>query len=200
MTRDAEHSLPLRHARLDDLPAIGRLIAASARGLSLGYYAPEQIESLVEHVFGPDTQLITDRTYYVREMDGALVAAGGWSRRRTMYGGDQAKAGEDPLLDPATDAARIRAFFVHPARARRGLGRELLDRCIADAERAGFRRLTLVATLPGEPLYRAFGFEVTRRFMLEMPNGVAAEASEMSRTIGRANSWSTRGGGPMQSS
>lgn len=169
----------LRLARLADLPDIEHLIVASARGLSLGYYTPRQIDSLVEHAFGADTQLITDGTYYVGAEDGELVAAGGWSRRRTLHGGDRNKAADDSLLDPATDAARIRAFFVHPGHARRGLGRELLTRCIDDAKAAGFRQLTLVATLPGEPLYRAAGFDVKRRFMLEMPNGVAAEVSEM---------------------
>jgi GNAT superfamily N-acetyltransferase len=185
MTRTVtDPSMLLRLARLEDLREIEYLIAASARGLSLGYYTPQQIDSLVEHVFGPDTQLIRDGTYYVRPLDGELVAAGGWSRRRTLYGGDRTKGATDPLLDPETDAARIRAFFVHPDYARRGFGRELLERCIADAAAAGFRRLTLVATLPGEPLYRAFGFGVKRRFMLQMPDGVAAEASEMERAIG----------------
>ncbi len=172
-----------RLARFEDVAEIEHLIVASARGLSLGYYTPQQIDSLVEHEFGADTQLIEDGTYYVCSIDGELAAAGGWSRRRTLHGGDRAKSAHDPLLDPAFDAARIRAFFVHPARARRGLARELLARCTADAAAAGFRRLTLVATLPGEPFYRASGFEVKRRFLLEMPNGVAAELSEMEREI-----------------
>lgn len=173
----------LRVARPEDVPAIEALIAESTRGLSRGFYTPVQVESLLRYVFGPDTQLIADRTYYVCESDSPLLAAGGWSRRRTTYGGDQLKSGEDPPLDPATEAARIRAFFVHPGSARRGLGRMLLERCIADARSAGFRRLTLVATLPGEPLYRAFDFEVVRRFTIDMPDGTSAEASEMSRQI-----------------
>jgi GNAT superfamily N-acetyltransferase len=177
----------LRRARLDDLPEIERLIVASARGLSPGYYTPQQIDSLVEHEFGADTRLILDGTYYVCSIDDELVAAGGWSRRRTLHGADRTKGEDDPLLDPATDAARIRAFFVHPAHARRGLARELLSRCLADAVAAGFRQLTLVATLPGEPFYRASGFEVKRRFLLAMPNGVAVELSEMDRVIVRGD-------------
>ncbi|MGE5926244.1 MAG: GNAT family N-acetyltransferase [Gemmatimonadota bacterium] len=187
MTRSiTDPSLALRLAHLDDLPAIEELISASARGLSLGYYTPLQIDSLVQHAFAADRQLIADGTYYVCPIDGELAAVGGWSRRRTLHGGDRTgDAGELPL-DPATDAARIRAFFVHPAHARRGLGRALLTRCMAEAAAAGFRRLTLVATLPGEPLYRAAGFLVRRRFVLELPDGVTAEVSEMEREIGGA--------------
>lgn len=176
--------MQLRVARADDLPAIEALIGSSARGLSTGYYTPQQIEGLIRHVFGPDSQLIADGTYYVAEADGMLAACGGWSMRRTLYGGDQMKAAADPLLDPATEPARIRAFFVHPARARQGLGRMLFERCLAEAGAAGFRGLTLVASLPGEPLYRALGFAVIRRFQLPMPDGLSVEASEMVRAIG----------------
>lgn len=178
-----EAAVELRLARFEDLAEIEQLIVDSARGLSLGYYTPQQIDSLVAHAFGADSQLIADGTYYVCSSEGALAAAGGWSRRRTLHGGDRTKGAEDPPLDPAADAARIRAFFVHPGHARRGLGRRLLSRSIADAKAAGFRRLTLVATLPGEPLYRAAGFEVKRRFLLELPDGVAAEVSEMDYVI-----------------
>ena len=171
----------LRTARPDDVPALEALIADSARGLSGGHYTPAQIESLLQYVFGVDTQLIADGTYYVCEDAGRLAAAGGWSRRRTLYGGDRMNGEEDPLLDPGSEPARIRAFFVHPDFARRGLGRQLLERCLSDTRAAGFRELTLVASLPGEPLYRALGFEVTRRFLLEMPDGAAVEASEMAR-------------------
>jgi len=169
----------LRLATPADISAIDVLIAASARALSVGYYTPEQIESLIRHVFGPDSQLIADGTYYVIESGGVLAAAGGWSRRRTMYGGDQMKGDADPLLDPATEPARIRAFFVHPDFARRGLGRILFERCRDEAAAAGFRALTLVATLPGEPLYRAVGFETVRRFELILPDGVSVPASDM---------------------
>jgi GNAT superfamily N-acetyltransferase len=118
--------LTLRAACTHDLPAIEALIARSARALSAGFYTEAQVASLLRHVFGVDTQLVRDGTYYVIETtsDG-LAAAGGWSRRRTLYGGDRMKQADDPLLDPDRDPARIRAFFVHPAWARRGLGRQL---------------------------------------------------------------------------
>src|SRR5215207_8952415 len=124
----------LRLATPADVPALRRLIEASVRGLSAGFYTEPQVESALRHVFGPDSQLIADGTYYVMT-DGAgeLVAAGGWGRRRTLHGGDQMKAADDPLLDPAVDGARVRAFFVHPAWARRGLARRLFERCTADA-------------------------------------------------------------------
>ena len=172
----------IRTATDADAGTLRRLIARSAEGLSGGYYAPAQIAALVQHVFGVDTQLIDDGTYYVVEQDGAIVACGGWSRRATLFGGDQMKGGADPLLDPSVDAARIRAFFVDPQMARRGLGRALLVRCIDSARAAGFRSMELVATLPGEPLYRAAGFIVTERFDLVLP-GVRVPVARMSRRI-----------------
>jgi N-acetylglutamate synthase-like GNAT family acetyltransferase len=176
--------LQLRHATEADVPALRQLIEQSVRALSVGYYTPAQIESALRHVFGPDTQLIADQTYYVIEADRALAAAGGWSRRRTLYGGDQMKAAEDPLLDPATESARIRAFFVHPAWARRGLGRQLFERCAADALRAGFRSMELMATLPGEPLYRALGFAPAERSAAPLPDGETLPVVRMTRPLG----------------
>jgi GNAT superfamily N-acetyltransferase len=161
----------LRPARPTDLPDLIRLIDASVRGLSRGFYSPAQVESGLRFVFGPDTQLIDDGTYFVIEAEGGIVAAGGWSHRRTLYGGDQAKAGPDPELDPATEPARIRAFFVHPSHARRGLARMIHDRCVADARAHGFSAIELMATLPGEPLYRALGFEPLERSAPELPDG-----------------------------
>jgi GNAT superfamily N-acetyltransferase len=134
-------------------------------------------------VFGPDTQLIADGTYYVVEFAGMLVASGGWSRRRTHFGGDQMKSGDDPLLDPSSEPARIRAFFVHPAWARRGLGRLMFETCRRAAYDAGFRELTLVATLPGVPLYNALGFVAGESFAVPMPDGVELPVVRMSREI-----------------
>ncbi|HSQ80263.1 MAG TPA: GNAT family N-acetyltransferase, partial [Casimicrobiaceae bacterium] len=134
-------------------------------------------------VFGVDTQLIADRSYYAIEHAGAIVACGGWSGRRTLFGGDKAKAGSDPLLDPAVDPARIRAFFVEPAMARRGLGRMLMDQCLREARAAGFRSLELVSTLPGEPLYAASGFAVIERFELSLPGPIEVPVARMSRPI-----------------
>ncbi|HKB05672.1 MAG TPA: GNAT family N-acetyltransferase [Gemmataceae bacterium] len=174
----------LRLATPADVPALRRLIEASVRGLSVGYYAEDQIESALRNVFGPDSQLIADGTYYVMTDDTeALIAAGGWGRRRTLHGGDQMKADDDRLLDPATDAARIRAFFVHPARARRGLARQLYERCAAEAYAAGFRALELMATLPGEPLYRALGFEPRERSVASLPDGLSLEIVRMTRPL-----------------
>jgi GNAT superfamily N-acetyltransferase len=173
----------VRAATDADVPALRALIADSVRGLSVGYYTPEQAEHALVHVFGPDTQLIADGTYYVVESSGVLIAAGGWSRRRTLYGGDQTKAGADPLLDPATEPARIRAFFVHPAWARRGVGRLLFEHCLSAARAASFHELTLVATLPGVPLYEAVGFVGRESFAVAMPGGVALPVVRMTRGI-----------------
>ncbi len=170
-------------ARLDDLPAIETLIARSAQELSAGYYTPAQVAALLRYVFGADTQLVRDGTYFVCQADGgALVASGGWSRRATLYGGDRMKEAEDPLLDPATEPARIRAFFVDPGWARQGLGRRLFTECLAAARAAGFRTLALVATLPGEPLYRALGFTLAERFSLSLPDGTEVPVARMTRS------------------
>lgn len=174
----------MRLATPADLPAIQRLIEQSVRALSQGYYTPAQIDSALRYVFGADTQLIADRTYYVIPgTAGDLAAAGGWSRRVTLYGGDQMKGAADPLLDPATRPARIRAFFVHPAWARRGLARRLFERCAADAAAAGFRSLELMSTLPGEPLYRALGFGELERLVTTLPDGVELPVVRMSRPL-----------------
>lgn len=173
----------LRLAAFGDIPAISALIDASVRGLSDGYYDSAQVAASLRHLFGVDTQLIRDGTYFVVEEDGAIVASGGWSARRTLYGGDQFKAETDPPLDPATEAARIRAFFVHPAFARRGLGRALFSRCASAAFAAGFRRLELVATLPGEPLYRALGFTAVEPVVARLPDGVDIPCTRMTREL-----------------
>ena len=145
---------------------------------------PEQIESAIRHVFGPDTQLVRDGTYFVVEdADGALVGCGGWSLRRTLYGGDQAKDVDDPRLDPATEPARIRAFFVHPGHARRGVASRIMDACVDAARAAGFRSMELAATLPGEPLYRAFGFEAVEPIQSTLPDGVEIRFVRMARPI-----------------
>ena len=173
----------LRRATEADLPAVGALIRDSVRGLSAGHYTPAEAESGLTHLFGADTQLVRDGTYFVVERDGALCAAGGWSARRTLYGGDQHKAADDPRLDPATEAARIRAFFVHPDWARRGLGRLLFERCRDEARAAGFTRLELLATLPGEPLYAALGFTVRERVTVTLPDGAALGGAVMHRAV-----------------
>ena len=173
----------LRPAEIADVPALPKLIARSAREMSAGYYTPEQSEAAIVHVFGVDTQLLADRTYFLIEEDGEIVACGGWSRRRTLFGGDQAKSGPDPLLDPAIEPARIRAFFVDPGMARRGLGRRLMEASLEAARAAGFHALELVSTLPGEPLYLACGFTEVERFVLDLPGPVRVPVVRMRREL-----------------
>jgi len=175
--------MTLRVARLTDVPALQDMIESSVRGLSANFYSPAQIDAALADVFGVDSQLIVDGTYYAIDGASGPAAAGGWSRRSTLYGGDQAKGAEDPLLDPATDAARIRAFFVHPDYARRGLARQLYAGCESAARAAGFRRFELMATLPGEPLYTALGFTVVERIERSLSNGVAVPFARMVRDI-----------------
>ena len=179
-----EHSTPrLRVARATDIPTLEALIERSGRELSRAFYTPTQAEAITRHVFGIDSQLIDDQTYLVVEIDDEIAACGGWSRRRTLFGGDQAKTGPDPLLDPASEAARIRAFFVAPHWARRGLARLLMDDCERRARAAGFRELALVATLPGEPFYLACGFTVVERYELHLPGGVGVPVTGMHRAL-----------------
>lgn len=173
----------IRVAQPSDVPVLQELIARAARGLSVGYYTPAQTEAAVRYVFGVDSQLIADATYFVVEQGGSVVACGGWSRRRTLFGGDQAKSDVDPLLDPAIESARIRAFFVDPRLARQGLGRLLIEECTRAARAAGFRSLELVATLPGEPLYAAAGFTVVERFELALPGDVGVPVARMRRVL-----------------
>ena len=173
----------LRTATRDDIPALRSLIDLSARMLSTDSYSAAQIDAAVTHVFGVDTQLIEDGTYFVIETSDSLVACGGWSARRTLYGGDQMKAGTDPLLDPSSEAARIRAFFVHPKWARHGLARQLYAACVEAAWAAGFRRFDLMATRPGEPFYTALGFTVVERVVATVPSGVEIPFTRMSRAI-----------------
>lgn len=173
----------VRVATRDDVPIIERLIERSVRELSVPYYDGTQIDSALRYMFGVDSQLVDDGTYHVIEVDGVLAAAGGWSRRRTLFGGDQWKHGADEPLDPAREPARIRAFFVDPSWSRRGFGRALFDACVRDARAAGFRRLELMATLPGEPLYRSLGFTADERVELGLPDGVRVPLVRMSRPI-----------------
>lgn len=175
--------MQLRTAERSDIPALGELIELSGRALSVGFYSPEQADAITRHVFGVDTRLIDDRTYFAIDHDRRIVACGGWSKRRTLFGGDQTKTGPDPLLDPATEPARVRAFFVHPSMARRGLGRRLMAACIDASRQAGFDSLELVATLPGEPLYLASGFVVLEHFDLDLPDGIRVPVSRMRMAI-----------------
>jgi len=175
--------MTVRVATMADVPALRELIGLSVRGLSVGFYTVAQVDAAMDEVFGVDTQLVADGTYYVVDGSTGPAAAGGWSARRTLFGGDQMKQADDPLLDPASDAARIRAFFVHPDWARRGLARQLYAACERAASAAGFRRFELMATLPGEPLYGALGFTGVERVVLTLADDVALPLVRMTRRI-----------------
>ena len=205
----------LRAATPRDVPQLRELIPRSVRALSEGIYSPAQIEAAIERIFGVDTQLIEDGTYFVAEAAGRIVGAGGWSRRRKLFGGDrwseqersgspsrrgkrrgslqpggglfggdQHKGGApDELLDPSSDAARIRAFYVDPAWARRGIGRAILSLCERAALAAGFSRLELLATLPGVPLYSALGYAEVCAVAEPLGEGLTLPAIVMAKTI-----------------
>jgi len=173
-----------RLAALDDIPLLNELIEASVRALGKGYYTAAQIESTLKYVFGVDTQLVIDGTYYVAEVDGRLAGCGGWSKRNTLYGGDQHKEIEDPLLDPSTDAARIRAFFVHPDFARQGVGTRIINVCEAAAKSYGFTRLELAATPPGVPFYAVMGYEEIETIDTILPDRELNRIVRMGKTLG----------------
>ena len=149
----------LRVARLEDEATLRELIARSIRALGAADYSPAQIEAALQGAFGVDTTLIRDGTYFVAEaVDGSVVGCGGWSRRRTLFGSDTRADRDESWLDPANDAAKIRAFFVDPAHARHGLGRRFLERSEREAMRAGFTTFALMATLPGARFYEKYGY------------------------------------------
>ena len=172
-------AIEFRLATMSDVPLLQQLIPLSVRALSAGYYSPAQVESALVHIFGVDTQLIVDGTYYMAVAEGVCVGCGGWSKRKTLFGGDQMKDAEDNLLDPVTDAARIRAFFVHPQWARQGIGKRIILLCEDAAHKAGFRTMELAATLPGEPLYAALGYAVSKRFDVPMADGEVLPVAQM---------------------
>jgi len=177
----------LRKALTDDLPRLRELIEASVRGLQAGDYTPAEIEGALQSVYGVDTQLIADGTYFAVESDdGRIIACGGWSKRKTLYGGDQYAAREDSLLDPARDAAKIRAFFVHPRWARRGLGSVLLEACESAALAAGFTRLEMGATLSGVPFYRAKGYAEIENQSVPLANSETLAIVRMSKEVRRS--------------
>jgi GNAT superfamily N-acetyltransferase len=151
-------AIVLRKATRDDIPRLETLIARSARGLSVGDYRPAQIEGALRGAFGVDTQLLADQTYFVAEEDGRFVGCGGWSFRSTLFGGDARTGRDSSMLDPRTQPAKIRAFFVDPTDARRGIGTLLLERCEKEARDHGFSQVELMATLPGVKLYAARGY------------------------------------------
>jgi GNAT superfamily N-acetyltransferase len=176
-------SYELRAATRADADALKVLIARSARELSAQDYRPEQIEGALQGAFGVDTQLIDDGTYFVVEFEGQAVGCGGWSRRRTLFGGDAHRERDAAELDPGVDAAKIRAFFVDPDHARRGIGRALLERCESEACAQGFRRFELMGTLPGVRLYEALGYKRGAMVHYPVADGVSIEFIPMSKEL-----------------
>jgi GNAT superfamily N-acetyltransferase len=183
-------TIRVRLAEARDIPGLRELIAASVRGLQMGDYSPAQLESALRTVYGVDTQLIADGTYFTAEevepllessRPALLVGCGGWSKRKTLYGGDQFAGREDSLLDPAMDAAKIRAFFVHPAWARRGIGGMILQACETAAVAAGFRRLEMGATLTGIGFYRAKGYVALEAVEVPLEDGLTLPIVRMEK-------------------
>jgi len=173
----------LRIANDGDIPRIVALIPLSVRSLQAAYYSTAQMESAIGPVFAVDRQLISDGTYFVVEHAGELIGCGGWSRRRSMFGGDHGRTIPDGLIDPACDPARVRAFFVHPNWARRGIGRRILEECESAIRAAGFKRIELTATLAGEPLYTVCGYRVIERSVIMLPNAPDLPAVQMGKTL-----------------
>ena len=181
-------SIQIRIAAPADIPRLREVIEASVRGLQAHDYSPAQIEGALDSVYGVDSQLISDGTYFAVEAaqdDSAkeIIACGGWSRRKTLYGGDQFSGREDSLLDPARDAAKIRAFFVHPKWARQGIGSLILESCEKAALDAGFTRLEMGATLSGVAFYRAKGYEAIENQEVPLGNGESLPIVKMSKKI-----------------
>jgi GNAT superfamily N-acetyltransferase len=173
----------LRQATFDDQSALTALIARSARELSANEYRPEVVEGALRGAFGVDTQLIRDGTYFVVESDGVIVGCGGWSYRRTLFGSDSGPGRDASELDPAVDAAKIRAFFINPAHARRGLGTLLLNHCESEAAARGFTRLEMMATLPGQKLYAVRGYVPLGRVTHELAPGLSIELVPMRKEL-----------------
>ena len=173
----------VRKATLADRDAVSELIAESARRLSREHYADVQIESAIASIFGVDSTLIEDQTYFVAEEDGVLIGSGGWSKRKTLFGGDQFSNRDTGWIDPATEPAKIRAFFVHPDHARKGVARAILSACEREAKAHGFGALELMSTLPGVKFYEANGYSASGDFDLELPDGVKVQFVPMRKQL-----------------
>lgn len=174
----------LRLARESDIDALEVLIPLSVHALQKDTYDEAQRAAALGPVFGVDRQLIRDGTYFVAVAGEAIVGCGGWSRRKSLFGGDAHRgSGEDPALDPAADPARVRAFFVHPGWARRGIGRAILQACEEAAREAGFRTADLVATLAGEPLYASQGYAQVERYEVPLANEVRLPVVRMTKSL-----------------
>ena len=173
----------LRLATVADLDDLDAPMKVATRDIFPRFYDADQTASAVRYVASVDRQLVEDGTYYAFETGDELVACGGWSKRAKLYTGSGDAAGDDRLIDPATEAAHVRAMYTRPDWTRRGLGRRILEACESAARAEGFRTLTLGATLPGLPLYQAFGFEETGREDVVMPDGTPLPCVWMEKAI-----------------
>ena len=177
----------VRRATIDDIPRLGKVIEASVRGLQAEDYSAAQIDGALRSVYGVDSQLIVDGTYFVAEQTSGkgslIVGCGGWSKRRTLYGGDQYAGREDSLLDPTREGAKIRGFFVHPKWARRGIGGLILQVCEDAARTAGFTRLELGATLSGIAFYLAKGYVKVENEAVPLGNGETLPIVKMAKLL-----------------
>jgi GNAT superfamily N-acetyltransferase len=180
-------NIHIRKATPADVPRLREVIEASVRGLQAADYSPAQIEGALQSVYGVDSQLIADGTYLIAEVTESpkpeIVACGGWSKRKTLYGGDQYAAREDSLLDPKQDPAKIRAFFVHPKWARRGIGGLILEACEKAALEAGFTRLEMGATLSGVAFYKAKGYTALENLETPLGNGESLAIVRMAKKV-----------------
>jgi GNAT superfamily N-acetyltransferase len=183
MTSHTNDQLEIEVSNLLQVPQLNELIIDSARLLSRGFYTEQEAESAIKYVFGVDTALVNDGSYFTATLNGELAGCGGWSRRRTLYGGDQRPVGGAEFLDPQHDAARIRAFFIAPNAARRGVGKAIFEACKLAALAQGFSRLELMATLPGVPFYTALGFCKTEDVADTLPDGVTIRFVHMNMLI-----------------
>jgi GNAT superfamily N-acetyltransferase len=180
--------IELRKAVAEEIPVLRALIDSSVRALQTEDYTPEQIEGALKSVFGVDSQLIADETYFIAEakIENANVAAvgcGGWSKRETLFGGDQWTTRQDSLLDPRVDAAKIRSFFVHPAWPRRGIGSAILKMCEAAAKSAGFSRAEMGATLTGVKLFQVRGYVALESIEILLGNGASLPVVRMTKQL-----------------
>lgn len=176
--------IQIQPATLAQIDILNALIAQSAQHLSHGFYTSQQIQSALKYVYGVDTSLIIDQSYFTATLEGELVGCGGWSRRRTLYGGDQRAVGSPAeLLNPAIDAARIRAFFIAPQASRRGVATALFEHCQQAAMQNGFKALELMATLPGVPLYKTLGFKTVANIVDTLPDGVDIQFEQMIKPL-----------------
>jgi len=182
-------NIEIRQASPADIPALRELIDVSVRGLQTRDYTAAQIENALKTVYGVDSQLIADGTYFAAEAkfpegsDAVIAGCGGWSMRKTLYGGDRWTRRQDELLDPRCDAAKIRAFFIHPSWARLGIGSMILENCESAATSAGFTRFEMGATLTGVPFYRAKGYVELEHLEVPLADGLSLPIVRMAKQV-----------------